>query len=144
MSVEDLYQEIILEHFRHSQRRGSVANPSAQCQLFNPLCGDQVQLSLRIEAGKVKEVRFDGHGCSISQASASMMASMLEGVSIEEARARIENFRRFMRGEPVSDEVLGDLVSFSGVRKYATRIKCAHLAWEAAEKCLDQAAAKAE
>lgn len=115
-----------------------MQSPSAQCELHNPLCGDRITLCMRVEDGVVREVRFDGHGCSISQASASMMAEALEGKPVAEAHRIIENFKRFMRGEAVGDDQLGDLVSLSGVRKYATRVKCAHLAWEAAEKCLNE------
>lgn len=153
MSLEELYQEVILDHYKNPRGKSAVACPHAACSLFNPLCGDQVDVSLSVGADlceqcsekdhcplRVADVGFIGHGCSISQAAASMMSDLCRGKSIEEVRELCDLFRQFMRGEKGADEVtaLGDAVALEGVRKFSARVKCAMLAWEAMEKCLDQ------
>ena len=137
--LDELYQEVILDHFKHPRCKGCLSNPSATSSLFNPLCGDKISVSVLVdEKGIVRELAFVGQGCSISQASASMMSSLCKGKSIEEVKGLAQLFRKMMRGETPegSAELLGDAVALEGVRKFSARIKCAVLAWEAIEKCL--------
>jgi len=141
MKLDDLYQEVILDHYKNPRCHGCLAGPSASCSLFNPLCGDQIQLTVKISKGSVGEIGFAGHGCSISQASASMMAEICQGKGVKEIEALTAQFRSVMRGEmaPEEAEKLGDAVALEGVRKFSARVKCAMLAWEALEKCLADA-----
>lgn len=145
MKLDELYQEVILDHFKRPRCQGKVDKPSAISVIFNPLCGDQVDLSVRVEGGTVQEIAFGGHGCSISQASASMMSDLCRGKSADEIRRMGDVFRRMMRGEITPEQAqseLGDAVALEGVRKFSARVKCAMLAWEAIEKCLDQVLAE--
>ena len=143
MSLDDLYQEVILDHFRKPRCQGCVSNPSGEATLFNPLCGDQISLSLKLEGEKIQDLGFTGHGCSISQASASMMADACRGKDVSIARSLGEDFKAMMRGEKKAEDLpdLGDAAALEGVRKFSARVKCALLAWEALEKCLEQAKA---
>lgn len=137
MSLDDLYRELILEHYRSPRNRGRLPEPDAAARGRNPLCGDDVEVSLQIEAGKVADARFLGKGCSISQASASMMTEAIKGKSVEEARHLAEAFKALMKGELASAEDLGDVEALAGVRKYPVRIKCALLAWTTLEEGLE-------
>jgi nitrogen fixation NifU-like protein len=141
MSLQALYQELILRHYRNPRNRGVLAEAGAVIALNNPLCGDEVTLQLRIEGEAIVGVRFTGHGCSISQASASMMTEQLEGKTLAEARALAARFRQLIHGDPeaAQDKGLGDLRALAGVAKFPMRVKCAMLAWNAldeAEKVL--------
>ena len=138
MEVESMYREIILDHYRHPHNRGLREPYDAQVQHVNPLCGDEVTLRVALkDAGgepAVADVSYDALGCSISQASASVMADMIIGKSVGEAMTISEEFLKLMlsRGEAEPDEsVLGDAVAFEGVSKYPARIKCALLSWMA-------------
>ncbi len=139
--LDDLYQELILDHYKNPRCQGCLQNPDCQCELRNPLCGDIIDLSIKFQNGIVQDIRFSGHGCSISQAGASMMSELCRGKSITEVRDLCKVFRGMMRGEKSTDEikVLGDAVSLEGVRKFSARIKCALLAWDVVERCIDQA-----
>jgi nitrogen fixation NifU-like protein len=141
MKLDDLYQEVILDHYKNPRCHGCLSHPSAACSLFNPLCGDQIQLTVKVGKGSVGEIGFSGHGCSISQASASMMAEICQGKGVAEIETLMAQFRSVMRGEmtPEEAEKLGDAVALEGVRKFSARVKCAMLAWEALEKCLEDA-----
>ena len=140
MSLDDLYQEVILDHFRHPRCRGCCSAPDASATLFNPLCGDQIDLTIKSTHGILDEIAFQGQGCSISQASASMMATLLRGKRLAEADRLFELFRSMMRGEKNSEELpeLGDAIALEGVRKFSARVKCAMLAWEAAQRCIGE------
>lgn len=137
MSLDELYRELILEHYRSPRNRGRLPEPDAAARGRNPLCGDDVEVSLQIEDGTVADARFLGKGCSISQASASMMTEAIKGKSVEEARHLAEEFEALMKGELASAEDLGDVEALSGVRKYPVRIKCALLAWTTLEEGLE-------
>ncbi len=128
--LDDLYRDIIIDHYRTPRTRGRLETPDIATQGANPLCGDEIEVSLIIEDGKVADVRFEGRGCSISQASASMMTEGIKGKTIEEVRGLVSSFKEMMSGnlEPEDDE-LGDLEALQGVRKYPVRIKCALLCW---------------
>ena len=146
LMLDELYQEVLMDHFRRPRCAGCINNPSSAASLFNPLCGDQVHLSLRIVNDTIEDMAFSGHGCSISQASASMMGELCKGKSVEEVRKIQSLFRGMMRGEKCEQECesLGDAAVLSGVRKFSARVKCAALAWEALDKCIDEAIARAK
>ena len=128
--LDDLYRDIIIDHYRNPRNRGRLDTPDVATQGANPLCGDEIEVSLVFEDGKVADVRFAGRGCSISQASASMMTEGIKGKTIDEVRELVGSFKEMMSGnlEPEEDE-LGDLEALQGVRKYPVRIKCALLCW---------------
>jgi nitrogen fixation protein NifU and related proteins len=138
MQLESMYQDIILDHYRHPHHRGLREPYDAEVHHVNPLCGDEltVRVSLKDVGGApaVADVSFDALGCSISQASASVMTDLVIGKSVDEAMAVFEEFLALMRskgeGEP-DEDLLEDAVAFSGVSKYPARIKCALLGWMA-------------
>lgn len=153
--LEDLYREIILDHYRAPRNRGELPTPPAhKVEGFNPLCGDEVMLYLDVEDGVVADVKIAGQGCSISQASASMMTAAVKGKSIEEARRMIRAFKAMMSihessldggdGADLEAELdgvnLGDLEALRGVVKFPVRIKCATLAWNTLTQGLDESA----
>lgn len=142
MNVQALYQELILQHYRKPRNRGTLESPSVEVSLNNPVCGDEITLQLEIAEGIVTAARFRGQGCSISQASASMMTQQIEGRPLGDARALSALFTRVMHGDPdaAGDRSLGDLRALAGVSKFPARVKCALLAWNAlseAEKALE-------
>jgi nitrogen fixation protein NifU and related proteins len=160
--LEDLYREIILDHYRNPRNRGELSSPPAtRVEGFNPLCGDEIVLYLDIEDGVVKDIRIGGQGCSISQSSASMMSSAVKGRTLDEIRALSRAFKGMMSIHEASldgdgdgtdpgdgahdpsaagDEVkLGDLEALRGVVKFPVRIKCATLSWNTLLQGLDEA-----
>src|SRR5438105_10099576 len=156
--LEDLYREIILDHYRNPRNRGELPTPPAhKVEGFNPLCGDEIVVYLDVEDGRVADLRIGGQGCSISQSSASMMSAAVKGKSVEEARALIRAFKAMMsiheqrldgseEEEPISAEPgvkLGDLEALQGVVKFPVRIKCATLSWNTLAQGLDEAQAGA-
>ena len=138
---DELYREILLDHYRHPRHRGEVEAPSATAHGHNPLCGDEVDVSLRLRDGELQQVAFQGQGCSISMASASMMAEEVEGRPLTEVRDLISRFRGLLveGKDPAELGDLGDLEALSGVRKYLARVKCAMLPWVALEEGLSRA-----
>jgi nitrogen fixation NifU-like protein len=129
-ALDDLYRDIILDHYRSPRNRGRLEQPDVATQGENPLCGDEIEVSLMVEDGRVADVRFSGKGCSISQASASMMTEGVKGKTLDEVKDLVAAFRGMMHGEVEPDEdELGDLEALQGVRKYPVRIKCALLCW---------------
>jgi nitrogen fixation NifU-like protein len=135
--LEDLYQQIILDHYRRPRHRGALAAPSVEVDHQNPLCGDQLHLAVRLEDGRIAEIAHSGDGCSISQASASMMSEAVLGHTQEEALGMVEHFRLMMHREAEADEdVLGDAIALEGVAKYPVRVKCALLGWMALKDAL--------
>ena len=138
---DELYREILLDHYRHPRHRGEVEAPSATAHGHNPLCGDEVDVSLRLRDGELQQVAFQGQGCSISMASASMMAEEVEGRPLPEVHDLISRFRGLLveGRDPAELGDLGDLEALSGVRKYLARVKCAMLPWVALEDGLSQA-----
>jgi len=130
-SVEDdLYREIILDHFRSPRHKTAVDPADAVVEANNPLCGDEIDLSLRISDGAIDAIGFQGRGCSISQASASMLCEAVSGMQPHAATALAERFRGMLTGDGGGDG-LGDLEALRGVRAYPVRVKCATLAWNA-------------
>ena len=139
--LEDLYREIILDHYRTPRNRGELAPPAVRAEGHNPLCGDEIQVYLDVADGKVNDIKVAGQGCSISQSSASMMSQAVKGKDLAEVRALVRRFKGMMSvddlsGDGDSDDLaadeavkLGDLEALQGVVKFPVRIKCATLAW---------------
>jgi nitrogen fixation NifU-like protein len=140
VALDDLYREVILDHYAHPRNRGRLDPSDIAVEGANPVCGDELSLYVRLREGRVDDVRFEGRGCSISQASTSMMTEAIRGKTIAEVRALIHAFKEMMRGREPPD-ALGDLVALQGVRKFPVRIKCATLSWVALEQGLDDHAA---
>ena len=137
MALEELYKEVILDHYKNPRNKRDIPGGGLSCSLNNPLCGDQITIHARLDDGRMAEVTFEGSGCSISQASASMMTEAVTGRSLEEAKRLAGEFRGMMEGEVEPDEEsLGDLVALKGVVKYPVRIKCAVLAWDALQEAV--------
>jgi len=165
MPLEDLYREIILDHYRSPRNRGELESPPAhRVEGYNPLCGDEVVVFLDIDDGQVTDLKIAGQGCSISQSSASMMSAAVKGKTLAEARGLIRAFKGMMSihehrldGDPgdgagdgdgdgeiaaTAPEVkLGDLEALQGVVKFPVRIKCATLSWNTLQQGLDEVAA---
>lgn len=136
--LRDLYQEVILDHYKRPRNFGPLEEPMSKAQGYNPLCGDQVTVCLRAEDGVIEDVRFEGVGCAISTASASLMTEAVKGRTVEEAEALFERFHDVLTGQSEIDEVeLGKLEALSGVREFPVRIKCATLAWHALRAALE-------
>ena len=139
MELDDLYQEIILDHYRNPRHAGEVSDEELLVDEENPTCGDQIRLTAKVADGVITDLRYDARGCAISTASASMMGEELIGKTLEEARARIADFVALMRGEKETDlDALGDLAALEGVKRYPLRIKCATMSWHAAGLALDK------
>lgn len=145
--LEDLYREIILDHYRTPRNRGELPVPPARhAEGHNPLCGDEITVYLDVQGegddAIVHDVKVSGQGCSISQSSASMMSAAVKGKSVAEVRALVRKFKGMMSIEsdddtPVADVPLGDLEALQGVVKFPVRIKCATLAWNTLTEALD-------
>jgi len=136
-ALDDLYRDIILEYYRNPRNRGSLPSPTVVKEGDNPLCGDEVRLELLVEEGVIKDARFQGQGCSISQASASMLTEAVRGLSLQEAHDLYRRFHALMTGDDsVDPAALGDLEALSGVRRFPVRVKCATLAWHVLEEAL--------
>ncbi|MEV4115313.1 Fe-S cluster assembly sulfur transfer protein SufU [Nonomuraea sp. NPDC049695] len=135
MIGESMYQELILEHYKHPQGRGLREPYDTEVHHVNPTCGDEITLRVKVgDGGKVLDVSYDGQGCSISQAAASVLHELATGSTVEETLSVVDEFTRLMqgRGQVEADEdVLGDAVAFSGVAKFPARVKCALLSWMA-------------
>jgi nitrogen fixation NifU-like protein len=144
-AMESLYQEVILDLSRRPHGKGLEDHAAAEAHQVNPTCGDEITLQLHLEPGtdRIRAVRWDGHGCAISQASASLFSDLAPGLTTSELTTRIDAFRIAMRSrgtiEP-DEELLGDAVALGGVSRYIARVKCAMLAWVAGEQAIMQAA----
>jgi nitrogen fixation NifU-like protein len=156
--LEDLYREIILDHYRNPRNRGELESPPAtRVEGFNPLCGDEVVLYVDVEGDTVRDIRIGGQGCSISQSSASMMSSAVKGKTLDQVRALSRAFKGMMSiheqsldgppdgdgdgeiaAEPDAEVKLGDLEALRGVVKFPVRIKCATLSWNTLLQGLDE------
>ena len=132
-----LYQEMILDHYRRPRNKGTLENADASVEMKNPLCGDEIGLQVSFDGDQISDVKFSGRGCSISQASASMMTQLLKGKTRAEIESIRSRFRNLMlgTGDAVTDE-LGPLRALSGVARFPARVKCALLAWNALESAL--------
>ena len=139
MSLDELYKEVILDHYRSPRNKRLLSDATVTVKGNNPLCGDEITIHARLEGGKVTELAFEGSGCSISQASASMLTENVSGRTVEDANALAATFRSMMQGkaEPDEDE-FGDLMALKGVVKYPVRIKCAVLGWDVLQDALGQ------
>lgn len=126
--LDQVYRDAVLEHARSPRNRGVLDPHSVRQEGINPSCGDELVLYLLVDDGVVRDARFDGHGCAISQASASMMTQTIKGRSLEEAERLIERFKAMIHGKGV-DPSLGDLAVLEGISKLHARVKCATLAW---------------
>ena len=149
-SLEDLYREVILDHYRSPRNRGELASPPAiRVEGFNPLCGDEIVVYLDVQDGVLVDIKLTGHGCSISQSSSSLMSAAVKGKPIDEVREAIATFKQLMTGHaatlasadapsPVDLRALGELAALQGVVKFPVRIKCATLAWNTLAQGLDE------
>ncbi len=139
MSMEDMFQEIILDHYRKPKNRaGELDDQSVQVHHSNPLCGDEMDLRLRVVDGVIDGIAFDGEGCSISQASASAMTVAVSGRELNDVLGLAEDFRQMMHGEePSRPDDLLDGVAFQGVAKFPVRVKCALLGWMAVRDAIE-------
>jgi nitrogen fixation NifU-like protein len=136
--LRDLYQEIILDHNRHPRNFGPLPTANRRAEGHNPLCGDRVTVHLDIADGRIADVRFEGSGCAISTASASLMTEALKGLTLEDARGLFHGFHDLVTlGAEEGSPDLGQLAVFTGVREYPMRVKCATLAWHALIAALD-------
>jgi nitrogen fixation protein NifU and related proteins len=132
LSLEELYQEIILDHYRKPRHPGRLEGDHVEVRHYNPVCGDELTVGLRLDGDRVADIAVEGSGCSISQAAASVMSEQVRGRPVADALAAAEGFRSLMHGEGEPDEeLLGDGVAFAGVAKYPVRVKCALLGWMA-------------
>jgi nitrogen fixation NifU-like protein len=135
--LDDLYKEVILDHYKSPRNKRGLPDATASLHKDNPLCGDEVTIHARLEDGRVAEVTFEGQGCSISQASASMLTETVAGKDVDAAAGITREFRGMMEGTVDPDEdAFGDLIALKGVVKYPVRIKCAVLAWDVLQDVL--------
>jgi nitrogen fixation protein NifU and related proteins len=136
--LDDLYQEVILNHYKNRRNRGTLDVASVAVDHNNPLCGDQLHLEVLIDEDRLADLAYTGDGCSISQASASMMSEVVKGHSTADALTLVEHFRQVMHGAEEPDEDrLGDAVALGGVAKFPARVKCALLSWMALKDAID-------
>ena len=137
--LDDLYQEIILDHNRRPRNFGKLEDSTHQAEGHNPLCGDEITVYLKLDGDRISEITFDGQGCAISKASASLMTARLKGRTLKEVRDVVSDVSQLLTGPDegtIELEKLGDLAALQGVRKYAVRVKCATLPWHALEAAL--------
>jgi len=133
-NLDTLYRQVIMDHYKNPRNKG-ILEDSVTVDMNNPTCGDRIHLTMKIEDGKVIDAKFEGEGCSISMASASMMTQAIKGQDIETALNLSKIFSDMMQGKDYDDDIdLGDIEALQGVSKFPARIKCATLAWKAMEK----------
>ncbi len=142
IELDELYQEIILDHYKRPRNRELLGKSDLKAEGFNPFCGDEVQLTLGLnDAGCVDQVGVSGQGCAISQASGSMLGELVKGRTVDEAKALIAQFKSIMQGREPSEEEeeeLGELVALLGVKKFPIRIKCALLSWATLQDAIEE------
>jgi nitrogen fixation NifU-like protein len=140
MSLDDLFTEIIIDHYQHPHNHGVVANATQSSRGYNESCGDDIELTVLIKDGIIEDAKFSGAGCSISQASASIMTDLVKGKSVEEVKKLAEKFYSLVKGTQAEssngtlEEELGDAVALQGVSKFPVRVKCATLSWHTLEE----------
>ena len=140
MSLDDLYKEVILDHYKTPRNKGPLPDATVSRHKNNPLCGDEITIHARVGDDMVSAIAFEGQGCSISQASASMLTEAVRGKPVEEAADLARQFRSMMEGKVDPDEdTFGDLMALKGVVKYPVRIKCAVLGWDVLQEALGEA-----
>lgn len=139
--LTELYQEVILDHSRRPRNFGELPDATARAHGDNPSCGDEIHLGIKLADGQIADLKFSGQGCAISQASASLMTTKLKGKTREEANQLLRAFETLVTTDASeADRSLGDLRVMQGVRKFPQRVKCAMLAWRAAEQALSEGA----
>lgn len=142
MILDDLYQELILDHYKNPRNIGTIEDPDVHEHVKNPFCGDEIDLDIKLDPDKqgIESTKFRGEGCSLSQASASMLTELLQGKSLQEVREYIELFKRMVKGQttPEEEEKLGDLQAFKGVSRFPVRIKCATLVWHTVSRGIEE------
>lgn len=128
--LQVLYQEVLLDHYRSPRNRGHLESVTGRAEGHNPLCGDRIEVEVEVDEGRLRNVAFEGSGCAISTASASLMTEAIAGLAEEEIAALFEQFRKAVTGDPAADlEPLGKLAVLCGVKDFPMRVKCATLAW---------------
>lgn len=139
-NLDNLYRQVIMDHYKNPRNKGVLDEGSLTVNMNNPTCGDRIQLTMKVEDGKVADSKFEGEGCSISMSSASMMTQAIKGRSVEEALKLSQIFSDIMQGNDYDEDELdlGDIEALQGVAKFPARIKCATLAWKAMEKGLKE------
>lgn len=137
-TLNSLYQQLILEHYRNPRNKAELPDKTVEIHMRNPTCGDEIRLQLKVEDGRIVDARFEGQGCSISQAAVSMMTQLIKGRAVDEADALAERFKEMMHGdtEAAKDRSMGDLRSLAGVSKFPVRVKCALLGFDALQEAL--------
>jgi nitrogen fixation NifU-like protein len=141
--LRELYQEVILDHNKRPRNFGTLERPSRTAKGHNPLCGDRLTLQLILEGDRIAQIAFEGSGCAISKASASLMTEAIKGHTVAEAEALFDRFHSLVTAAPdapISTEGLGKLAVFSGVREYPARVKCASLAWHTMKNAVEAVA----
>lgn len=138
--LASLYQQLILDHYRHPRNKGELDPSSVDVHVYNPVCGDEVRLQMLVENDRIADVKFRGQGCSISQAAASIMTHLLKGKSLADADALADRVTQMMHGDAdaAQDKNLGDLRALQGVSKFPVRIKCALLGFDALRQAVEQ------
>jgi nitrogen fixation NifU-like protein len=130
--MDELYEAIILDHYRSPRNTETIDEPDIDLEVNNPFCGDEFHIQLKVEDAAVSQVGITGRGCAISQASASLLAELVEGKSASEVESAVDAVRRLLKGEEITEaevDILGDIEALGGVRKFPVRIKCALLSW---------------
>lgn len=138
--MSSLYQQLILDHYRKPRNKSELADATASVHMRNPVCGDEIRLQLKVRDGVIEAANFTGQGCSISQASVSMMTGLLKGKTVAEAMELAGKFTDMMHGSeaPSKDRAMGDLRALQGVSKFPVRIKCALLGFDALQEALGE------
>ncbi|MBS4220836.1 SUF system NifU family Fe-S cluster assembly protein [Bacillus sp. FJAT-49711] len=138
-NLDALYRQVIMDHYKNPRNKGSLRDGNLTVDMNNPTCGDRIHLTMKVEDGKVTDAKFEGEGCSISMASASMMTQTIIGQDVETAVKLSHIFSDMIQGKDYDDDLdLGDIEALQGVSKFPARIKCATLAWKAMEKGLQE------
>ncbi len=142
--LSSLYQQLILEHYKKPRNKGDLEDHTVEVHMNNPVCGDEIKLQLQIEGDTIRHAKFVGQGCSISQAAVSIMTTLLEGRSLDDAESLADRFTQVMHGDAdaAGDRSLGDLRALQGVSKFPVRVKCALLGFDALREALRQSAAE--
>lgn len=137
--LRELYQQVILDHYRKPRNHHALPDATGHADGYNPLCGDKVHVYLKVDGDRVVDVTFEGSGCAISTASASIMTETLKGKTVAEARELFDTFHELITGQgpPADPDSLGKLAVFGGVREFPVRVKCATLAWHTLKAALD-------
>jgi len=136
MALEDLYQEILMDHYKNPRNSGKLHDADLEVHAKNPFCGDEVELDIKWDGDRIKDIHFVGHGCVISQASVSLLTEHVKGKTLKEIEGVIQEFSAMIKGEleKIDEEKLDELCALQGVSKFPTRIKCALLAWNTLKK----------